>query len=314
MNTALIVREVQVLQPAEVKLAAAETTLQLELISPQSKRAYAADTRIFRDWLDTQDITLQEIDYDTMLRYRAYLIEHYAMATAGRRFIVARRLLRVAKLKKLIPENPAENVEFKRSKDGSIPHTALTKREAKRLLAAVDTSTAIGKRDYAILMLMIFAGLRRSELVATVIGDISSKQEHKVLTVQEGKGMKWRDIPLYPATSRAITSYLEAAGRLDDSPQSPLFSRFYKGSKATSLPITDGMLCKIVKRYAAKAKVNATPHDLRATFITLAIDTGSPLIQIQRLAGHASPETTERYYSRKQDLDKSPIYRISLDD
>ncbi|HEY6407006.1 MAG TPA: site-specific integrase [Ktedonobacteraceae bacterium] len=58
--------------------------------------------------------------------------------------------------------------------------------------------------------------------------------------------------------------------------------------------------------------LNITPHDLRASFITYAVETGKPIIQVQRLVGHSSPATTERYYSRKQDLDTSPVYAIDL--
>lgn len=304
MNTALVVREDALTQAA--------STLQLEMFSANSKRAYTSDTLVFRRWLDSQGVAIQAIDYDTMLRYHAYLLEHYSKATAARRFVVARRLLEVAVKKQLLADNPAADVKVRKSADESVSHTALTKREARKLLAGVDMSTVIGKRDYAMLLLMIYGGLRRSELVAATIGDITNKREHYVLTIARGKGNKRRDIPLQPGTFRAIGDYLKAAGRLDDSPASPLFTGFRRGDHPTGQGITDGQLCSIVKQYAAAAGVTATPHDLRSTFITLAVDTGSPIIQVQRLAGHSSPATTEKYYSRKQDLDSSPVYKIDL--
>ncbi len=290
----------------------AADTLQLG-VNGQSKRAYASDVRIFVRWLEENFIATDSINYSVMMRYHSYLLETYSSATAARRWVVVRRLLHEAVKLGFLRENPAEKVEQKIKVEDSEPHIALSKHEVKRLLAAIDTSTALGKRDYALLLLLIFTGLRRNEATALVIGDISSKQEHMVLTVQHGKGKKRRDIPLRPEVFRAIHAYLEATNRLNDSPDSLLFMGFYKGDTPRPSGITDHAVENIVKAYASKAGLTCTPHDLRATFITLAIDTGSPVIKVQRLAGHSSPTTTERYYARKTDLDDSPVYKISLD-
>lgn len=290
----------------------AAATLQLEVLSEQSKRVYLSDVRAFRNWLDSQGIDIQQIGGDVMLEYRDYLYKHYAKTTVGRMFVVARRLLEVAVDKGLIDSNPATKIKIKGTSNDSSPHTALSKREARKLLAAVDTSTAKGKRDFAILMVLVYAGLRRAELAATKLGDIVNKQEHNVLTVKHGKGDKRRDVPLRADVFRSIKAYLTAIDRLNDSPDSLLFQGFFKGDKSSGRGLTDKAIELLVKGYGAKVGLTITPHDLRATFITLAIDTGSPLIQVQRLAGHSSPSTTERYYSRKQDLDTSPVYRIDL--
>lgn len=312
MNAALVVQEYP--PQEEDTFTQANTTLQLNVLSAQSKRAYASDTLVFRRWLDDQGIIdIQQINYDVMLQYRQYLYEHYAVATVGRRFVVARRLLEMAKRKNLIDYNPAADVEIKGSSNASSPHTALTKKQVRKLLAVVDTSTPLGKRDYAMIQLLIGDGLRRFELVAARIGDISEKQELPVLTIQHGKGNERRDNVLRPDVYEAIWDYLEAAGRLNDSPDSPLFTGFRKGNHATDRAITDGQVCDIIKSYAEKAGLRVTPHDLRATFATLAHDAGAKLVDIQHHLGHKSPATTERYISRKQHLIHSPALKIDLD-
>lgn len=296
----------------ETALEAVAETLQLT-VRGQSQRAYMSDALVFRDWLSEQGIDWRHVDYDVMVRYHAHLLDTYAKATARRRFVVARRLLDVAVKKHLLESNPAKEITSKIRLDDSSPHTALTKQEAKRLLAAVDRTTPRGKRDYAMLMLLIYGGIRRSECAAITLQDVTMKQEHRVLTVQSGKGDKRRDVPLRPDVFRALSEYLEAVGRLNDNPASPLFTSFYKGQRIRGQGITDRQIANIVEEYAKKAQLTATPHDLRATAITLFIDTGSPIIVVQRLVGHESPETTERYYTRKQNLDNSPVYKVDLD-
>ena len=200
-----------------------------------------------------------------MLRYHAHLLSTYAKATAARRFVVARRLLDVAVKKGVIDSNPASDVVSKIRKDDSSPHTALSKSEAKRLLESVDASSAIGKRDHVLLMLLIYGGIRRSECAAIKLKDISLKQEHHVLTVQAGKGNKRRDVPLRPDVFRAISLYLEATNRLNNNPENYLFTGFLKGQKPTHRGITDRQIANIVQGYAEIAHVHATPHDLRAS-------------------------------------------------
>jgi len=305
IDTALIVYQEDILEQAA-------RTLGYE-VSGQSVRAYAGDTRVFKAWLDAQGMDIAQVDYDAVVRYHAYLLSTYAKATAARRFVVMRRLLEVAVKRGLLPHNPAADVKSKIRIDDASPHTALTKREAKRLLAAIDTTKAKGRRDYALVMLLIYGGIRRSECAAIRLADITLKQEHHVLTIQNGKGNKRRDVPLRPDTFRAINAYLAAVDRLNDSPDSFLFTGFVnQGQKQTMRGITDRQIANIVKEYAALAHLTCTPHDLRATSITLMIDTGAPIIKVQRLVGHSSPVTTERYYSRKLDLDDSPVYKIDL--
>ncbi len=278
----------------------------------QSQRAYMSDARVFMRWLESEGIAYSEIDYDAAVRYHAYLLNTYSKATAARRFVVARRLLDEAVNRKVITENPARKIVSKIRKDDSSPHTALSKSEAKRLLDSVDTATAIGKRDHALLMILIYGGIRRSECAAIKLKDITLKQEHHVLTIQAGKGNKRRDVPLRPDVFRAMNLYLEETNRLNDNPESYLFTGFLKGQKPTYRGISDRQIANIVQGYAKIAKVHATPHDLRASAITYLIDTGAPIVVVQRLVGHSDPKTTEGYYTRKMDIDNSPIYKIDL--
>src|SRR5436305_1776403 len=104
--------------------------LQLQ-VRGQSQRAYMSDAKVFMEWLEQEGLTLEQIDYDAVIRYHAHLLRTYAKATAARRFVVARRLLDVAVKRKVIEENPAKEFVSKIRMDDSSPHTALSKGEAK---------------------------------------------------------------------------------------------------------------------------------------------------------------------------------------
>jgi site-specific recombinase XerD len=101
------------------------------------------------------------------------------------------------------------------------------------------------------------------------------------------------------ATARAITA-------LDD-PQFVGIGR-WQGQR-----ITDKLVERTVIKYGTKIGIEGlTPHVLRATFITLAIEGGATLLQAQYAAGHSDPRTTERYQSRKFNLDDNAVDYIRL--
>src|SRR6266699_3190773 len=131
-------------------------------LAPTSRKTYTIDAKHFAQWLASQDLSLNALDRDDLVSYRAHLAETYAQSTAARMWTVARRLLDEAVQRGLLPKNPAEGIRgFKAGEDES-PHRALKREEAKALLDAIDRSIALGKRDYALLMLLLRTGIRRA--------------------------------------------------------------------------------------------------------------------------------------------------------
>jgi integrase/recombinase XerD len=100
--------------------------------------------------------------------------------------------------------------------------------------------------------------------------------------------------------------YLEVAGRLNASPDAPLFTGGTKGDHSTEQGISDKLIERVVKQYAP-AGIDITPHGLRASFVTIALESGAKLHQVQYAAGHADPRTTERYQKRKMNLDDNAV-------
>lgn len=277
-------------------------------LAPRSRAIYENDARHFAGWLTQFELTLSTVTRSQLIQYRSYLAQNYAKSTAGRMFSVARRLLTEAVNRGDLEQNPAADIKGFKAGDNETPHHALSEKEAKDLLAAIDLTTKKGKRDYALILLLLWTGLRRSEAAELLMGDLKTEQGHHILMVQHGKGDKRRKVKLPVKLVRVIFAYLEAAGRQDKPATAPLFVGFNKGDHPEEKPISDKLIYRTVLAYAQAAGIESlSPHGLRASFVTLALEGGAKLQQVQYAVGHADPRTTERYQKRKINLDDNAV-------
>ncbi len=278
-------------------------------IGKRSGRIYENDALRFASWMQEQGLTVPALTRSHIIEYRSYLDAQYAKATAARMLSVARRILGEQVYNGVLAGNPAKDVKGF-TLDNESPHISLTKQQAKDLLASIDRSTPEGKRDFALIYLLLRTGIRRSECVALNIGDFTKDQGHIVATVKHGKGDKRRKVKILPEVFRALESYLEATGRDIASLDDPLFVGI--GQRWQGQRITDKFIERLVHSAGQRIGIELTPHDLRASFITLAIEGGATLLQAQYAAGHSDPRTTERYHIRKLNLDDNAVDYIKL--
>ena len=159
-------------------------------------------------------------------------------------------------------------------------------------------------------MVLVFTGMRRAECASLTLGDLHQEQGHHAAVIRHGKGNKRRTVKLPVPVRRAIDEWLAALGEfstLNTSTATPLFVQFRKGDKPDKrlLALSTNAIENIVKHYANTAglEVHLSPHGLRASFVTLALEGGARLQQVQYAVGHADPRTTERYQRRKLNLD-----------
>jgi integrase/recombinase XerD len=263
----------------------------------RTRAAYLADLRDFRTWCANVGIGLSEV--------RRIHVEGYVrqLEQAGRsRATVARRLATLAGLYRyavqegLLPHSPVTHVR-RPSVARDSQTLGLDREEAVRFLAAAQATSA---RDHALACLLTLNGLRVSEACAADVADLRVERAHRVLAVI-GKGDQRTLVPLAPRTARAI----EVA--LGDRADGPLL-----------LSNTGGRLdrhdaARIVTRLARRAGLAKTisPHSLRHTMVTLALDAGVSLRDVQDAARHADPRTTRRYDRARHALDRHATYALA---
>jgi site-specific recombinase XerD len=155
----------------------------------------------------------------------------------------------------------------------------LTREQAQELLSLPDRESLKGKRDYAILALLLGCGLRRAELVSEVkIGAIAQRENRWVLVDITGKGNRVRSVAVPAWVKAAIDAWTTAAAITEGK----IFRAVRKGGKIWGQDLTPGAVLQIVQHYArAMGLEKLAPHDMCRTCAKLCRKGGGDLEQIK---------------------------------
>ena len=193
-----------------------------------------------------------------------------------------------------IARNPVNGVKRPRegANEGKTP--ALSDVQARRLLEAPASDTLKGRRDRAILAVLLYHGLRRGELCRLCVQDYQLRRGVPTLVVH-GKGGKLRYLPMNPRAVALVEEYLTGAGHRADE-AGPLFRPVRNQVGALDQPLNSSSIYKdVLKRYAHEAEIPEPmlrPHVLRATAATNALEHGADITKVQEWLGHANIATT----------------------
>jgi integrase/recombinase XerD len=261
---------------------------------PPSRKTYTVDVKHFAGWMAERDLSLSLLSRDDLVVYRVHLAVTYAKAAASRMWAIARRLLDEVAQRDLLPKNPAEGIcGFKVGDER--PHRTLKQEEAKALLDAIDRSTTLGKRDNALIMLLLRTGICRSEAVALRLGDLMMEQGYHITINRHGKGFK-RGLAKLPVEVRqAIDDYLVAVGRALAALEASLFVSFRKGNHPQEKPLHLNQVERIVKQRVQAVGISMSQHGMCASFTALAFEGRADLTLVQDAARHKDPRTARRY-------------------
>ncbi len=175
----------------------------------------------------------------------------------------------------------------------------LTVEQGKRLLAVFNDGDVRGKRDYAMVAVLLGCGLRRAELAALAVEHLQQREEHWVIADLVGKGGHVRTVPVATWVKAAVDNWLAAAGISAGS----AFRAINKAGRIATSGFSPKVISGVVKAGCSKCGLDGVaPHDLRRTCARLCHEAGGELEQIQFLLGHVSVQTTERYLGCKQRL------------
>jgi len=162
--------------------------------------------------------------------------------------------------------------------------------DVQRVLECVDRRTPLGKRDYAILLLLVTYGLRGHEVATLTLDDIDWRNER--LRIPERKAGHSTAYPLSSVVGEAMIDYLQH-GR----PQTK-YRRVFLRSMAPVVPIASAAVCACAGRYLRKAGVQVPrpgSHTLRHTCVQRLVEGEFSLKTIGDYVGHRSPSSTQIY-------------------
>lgn len=286
-------------------------------VSPHTVRAYDSDLTQYIAFLSkhfakpASAIDPREVDSQAVRAFVEALHRKGASrASVARRISALRAFGRWLVREEKIDADPSALVGAPKVEQKLPAHLEMG--ELVRLIEAADTSTALGRRDRAILELFYASGLRLSELVALDLEDVNLSGRVARVT---GKGGKERIVPFNNSTAKAIKTYLaDRSGRLAVGSRQPAAGRTRANGRtpptANRQPPTDPLFLnyrgtrlstrgvdRIVRRYAREAatRMGVSPHALRHSFATHLLQAGADLRAIQELLGHSRLSTTQRY-------------------
>jgi integrase/recombinase XerD len=203
---------------------------------------------------------------------------------------VLRVFLRYACREGVLHRDLSDTVEWPQAYRLSTIPRSITWAEVERVLAGVDRRTPCGKRDYAILLLLVIYGLRSREVAALTLDDIDWRRER--LAVPERKAGHSTAFPLSPPVGEAIVEYLRH-GRPSTSDRH-VFIR----AMAPIKPLSAAALSACARRHLLNAGVDVPrpgSHTLRHTCVQRLVDAEFSLKDIGDFVGHRSAASTEVY-------------------
>ena len=162
-----------------------------------------------------------------VLRYRIHLEQrHYAPATINLRLAAVRRVAYEAADSGLLSPELAAGIRRVKGvrRIGVRIGNWLTAEQSKRLLASADRESPRGKRNYAMLAMLIGCGLRRGELLALRVNSIQLREEHWVIADLLGKAGHIRTVPIPAWVKAGIDEWKKAAGITDGALSKPSLS------------------------------------------------------------------------------------------
>ncbi len=256
---------------------------------------------------DAASCPWHELRHQHVAALRAVLAERYAPASANKALAAIRGVLRAAWRLELIPtESYHRAIDVPLVRGARLPAgRALEPAEIRALFSACADGTPAGARDAAAFALLFGCGLRRAETVAVKIADHNA--DTGAIRVI-GKGNRERMVYATGGAQAALDAWLSHRGIAVAGPILAPVS--HTGAVDVGRGITPNSLMMRLRKRSGEAGIAAcSPHDLRRSFVSAALEAGADLAMVQALAGHASPATTARY-DRRPETAKAAAARL----
>lgn len=279
-----------------------------------TRRAYKLDVTEFFKFLQIRNLNeVRGVNRAHVIAWRDRLLEREASpATIRRKLSAIAGLFDYLCDYNAVPTNPVDGVKRPGADANEGKTAAISDAQARRLLDTPDEKSLKGLRDRALLATFLFHGLRLAELCDLKVKDIQERRGLPHFRVH-GKRSKIRFIPIHPEALTRIQDYLNLAGHTQDR-NGALFRPVRNNITSTlQKPLHPSGIRKMVRLYGLKAGIKAdsfSPHSLRATSATNALEHEADIAKVQEWLGHANVSTTKLYDKRKSRPEESPTFQV----
>lgn len=282
-------------------------------VSEATRRAYGRAVRDFFQFVGMRHPT-EVVPHDVIL-WRDWLRSRKkSAATVAFRLSVVRSFFEYLKAVGAVPLNPASTKLVSPPELPSEPAgRALSAKEVRYLLSGPDREKSDGARDYALMLVMLRLSLRVSEVCSLRVSSV--KWSHGRWTLRcKVKGGREEVWPLPREVKEAVDKYLRLDGKRRQLVHSGAGDAYLFQPTTNyrtlefSKPLSTRMVQKIVKKWADYSRLgDLSPHDLRRTAITRALDSGLTYRQVQMMSKHRDPKTVMRYDHGRENMEQNAV-------
>ena len=315
MSSATAVSQYRTIAPVDP----AESFLAGQL-SPATQRAYRADLLAFfgvtdLSWVGSDRIL--SVTPDEVVQWRNELhAAGKARSTINRKLAAVRAFYAHLIGLGIVERNPADPALVKSFKeDRRVGGKSMATDDLHRLLAEVSTTPdALQRaRDRALILVLVYCGLRRSEAAGMHWEHLRRDGIHTVIDLVETKAGVEQDVKVVDAVLDALGAYRDALTVRGRDATGPVFISLANGTAGNGL--TPQSVRLIVRRYADRLGIDdVSAHTLRHTCCTLAIEGGARPEQVQNHLRHADVKTTLGYFENRERLTDNAADYIDLAD
>jgi integrase/recombinase XerD len=270
-------------------------SLRVRSYSPATCQARREALSVFFRFLAVNNVEdLRAVNRETIRAYASSLMaEASSIWTVHQRLMGVRGFFEHLEKTDAVLLNPCEGLRLPKLGD-RLPRAVLTKSEARTVLDAPDTCTKQGIRDRAILEVFYSTGIRLEEMARLTIHDVDTR--NGFLRVNQGKFAKDRVVPLGGKACDYVREYLTKV-RAEWARKNRDERALWLSSIQPHGPLKSQRIEQMVREYGRQAGItrNVSPHVWRHTCATHLVSSGANIAYVQRLLGHRSLETTQRY-------------------
>ena len=279
--------------------------------NPNTRKAYARAAADFATWCELHGIA--DVRQVQPVHVAAY-IEGLQIAAPSikQRLAALRMLFDWLVIGQVMPTNPASSVRGPRHsvKKGKTP--VLSADEARALLDAIDTSTAIGLRDRALIGLMVYTFARVGAAIKMRVEDVYIQGRRTWVRLHE-KGGKQHEMPCHHNLEAWLNEYIDGA-QFNNGKDYLFRTVAGRTGKLSERPMAQADAFRMIVRRsdAAGIRTHIGCHSFRATGITEYLRNGGKLEIAQQMANHESARTTGLYDRRRDQVNLDEVERILI--